>query len=285
MNAELESQLRERVIAAGLEAHAEAILARARPAVDFTIEDTSSGEIGEHRFGGAPDLPPSIPWPRLSDGQAFVFLMQINLSQIPTWQESPLPARGMMWFFVGLDEPATDVEHRIILWQGDPQGDEELSPAIAPPLGEMANENYAEMPPQRLRAELRADVPNYSTNFGGLGEQMSQGEQDAMGELARCDGDCIGQLLGLVRGVGSDPREDAFVVREVGEQWLYDYPKRGSLDMSRAQAWQNLLCLFSLRAGELDFCVWDAGYLIFLIREDDLAALEMARVYAAVETS
>lgn len=281
MNPELLLELRERIEATGLSAHSDAITAQARPALDLMLDGASQGKIGEHRFGGAPDLPPSIAWPRDEEGRAFVFLLQLNLAQAPAFEASPLPSSGMMWLFVGLDEPATDVAHRIVFWQGD----EELQPVAPPSLDEFIDDAYAEMAPLRLRLEARADVPNYSTGYGGLEDELSEEEMRALDELARHKKDCIGQLLGHARGIGQDPREDAFVVREVGKQFLYDYAKRQTLDMSRAHAWQNLLHLSSFSSGEVDFCVWDAGYLIFLIREDDLQKFELARVYAAVESS
>lgn len=281
MNPELLLALRERIASVGLESHAEAIIAQALPAVDLILEGASSGEIGEHRFGGVPDLPSSMAWPRTVDGQAFVFLLQLNLAQAPAFESSPLPSRGMAWVFVGLDEPATDVEHRIIVWQGD----EELRPTPRPPIEESANDNYEDMAPQRLRLELRADLPDYSTGYGGLEDEMSEEEEEAYDQLSRRAKNRIGHLLGHVRGIGQDPREDAFIVREVGSEFLYDYEKHKALDMSRAHSWRNLLHLSSFDAPGLDFCVWDAGFLNFLIHQDDLQKFDLGRVYAEVASS
>jgi hypothetical protein len=273
--------LREHIAAAGLDSLADAIMAQARPAVDLVLDGASSGEIGECRFGGAPDLPPSMAWPRDADGKAFVFLLQLNLAQVPAFEENPLPPRGILWLFLGLDEPASDVEHRIIIWQGE----EELRPAPTPPNEEFINDAYADIAPLRLRLELRADVPHYSTDYEGLGERMSGAEQDAYDALVPRGGGHIGHLLGHVHGVGHDPREDAFVVREANAAWLYDYKQRAGLDMNQAHAWRNLVCLSSFRSGEVDFCVWDAGLLAFLIHQDDLQKLDFSRVYASVESS
>ena len=281
MNPELLLDLRQRIVTAGLESHAEAIVAQALPAIDLILDGASQGEIGECRFGGAPDLPPSVAWPRTADGKAFVFLLQLNIAQAPAFESSPFPSRGMAWVFIGLDEPATDVEHRIIMWQGG----EELRPALRPPIEESANDNYEDMAPQRLRLELRADVPDYSTGYGGLEDELSEDEQRAYGQMLRRPKDRIGHLLGHVRGIGSDPRDDAFIVREVGSEFLYNYEKRKTLDMSRALAWRNLLHLSSFDAEGLDFTVWDAGYLSFLIHQDDLQSFDLARVYAQVESS
>ena len=281
MPPELLLDLRQSIVSAGLESHAEAMIAQALPAVDLILDGASEGEVGECRFGGVPDLPPLMAWPRTTDGRAFVFLLQLNLAQAPAFENSPLPSRGMMWVFVGLDEPATDVEHRIIVWQGD----EELRPALRPPIEESANDNYEDMAPQRLRLELRADLPHYSTRYGGLEDEMSEEEQEAYDQLLRRAKNRIGHLLGHVRGVGSDPREDAFIVREVGSKFLYSYEKQKALDMSRAQFWRNLLHLSSFRADNLDFCVWDAGFLNFLIHQDDLQKFDLGRLYAEVASS
>lgn len=89
------------------------------------------------------------------------------------------------------------------------------------------------------------------------------------------------------KSIGHDSRADAFIVREIGPEYLYNDAHQKTLDMTRAQNWLNLFCLGSFREGELDFCVWDAGYFNFLIHRDDLEnsiSAEFMRRSRAVRT-
>ena len=286
--------LRERIANAELNEHADDILVTARPAIDLILDGESIGTIGESRFGGAPDLPIGTAWPCNEAGESLSFLAQINLSEIPEFENNPLPARGWLQIFIGLDEPASDVENSLFLIDSDA----ELAPAPLPEDVEWANEErFVDMPAQKLRLNLRADIPRWATSdLSALAESIAPDEidgydmeeplEDISRSLSHYEGtQSIGQLLGHAGGIGHDPREDAFVVREVGEQFLYDYKHRPTLDMTRAGHWQNLLRLESFRTSDLNFCVWDAGYFNFLVHRDDLKKLDFSRVYAAVESS
>ncbi len=285
------ADLQQRINAADLSSHADAILATARPAVDLILDGPLSGTLGETRFGGTPDLPADVDWPRNEDGEALTFLAQINLSEISAFDGNPLPARGWLYVFIGLDEPASDVENLIFLVDGDTQ----LVATTAPTQSEWANdENYVDMPAQKLRLALFADIPRWATqDFYDLVQAIEPDEDEAdevesdLNDLGgnSHDAKSIGQLLGHASGIGHDSREDAFVVREIGPQYIYDYAHRQTLDITRARNWINLLRLESFREGEHDFCVWDAGYFNFLIHRDDMKKLDFSRVYAAVETS
>lgn len=52
------------------------------------------------KFGGAPDLPASSPWPTDQAGD-LSFLVQIDLAQLSRFQDVALPASGMLYFFIG----------------------------------------------------------------------------------------------------------------------------------------------------------------------------------------
>ena len=286
--------LRERIALAELNAHEGAIVAAALPAIDLILDGASDGTIGESRFGGAPDLPTDMDWPCNEDDEALTFLAQINLAEIPEFDGNPLPARGWLMVFIGLDEPASDVENLLFLVDADA----ELAPATLPDDIEWANdEDFVALPAQKLRFHLRADIPHWATeDFSDLAQAIAPDDadiddaQDALNDIGSSlnktdDGTAIGQLFGHASGIGHDPREGAFIIREVGRQYLYDSAHKKTLDMTRARNWLNLLRIDSFFEGELSFSIWDAGYLNFLIHRDDLTSLDWSRVYAAVETS
>ena len=279
MPPELLENLRQRLQTSGLAAYSDAIIAAARPAIEICRAEGET-QIGQSRFGGAPDLPASLSWPRNEQNEALAFLLQLNLAELPHFEGNPFPASGMFYVFLGLDEPATDVAHQLVLWTGD----EPLQRASVPNQNEWVDETYFEILETALQFELIADVPHWaSLEEEALVESMSETERTAFYDFSLLPSRCFGQILGNVHGIGHDPREDAVVVREHDPKWLYDYEKRAQLDLSSAKNWTNLLTLFS--DYDLNFGVWDAGYLHFLISDSDLAKLDFSRVYAAVESS
>ena len=283
MNPELLIELSHNIKAMDLTPYRDILMKSARVAIDLKLDGAATMEIGESRFGGAPDLPSGSDWPSAKNGEKLVFLVQINLGEIPPFEGNPFPNRGLLCVFLGLDEPASDVENRLFLFD-----DGDLARAAVPSAGEMANENYLDIAPQRLKMVLRADVPHWqSRDWEIISDLMDENEDDeainALSDLGGRSSAHIGQLLGHVSGIGRDPRGDAYIVREVPDVNLYDFAKRSELDMTPAQNWLNLLRLDS--DSQLGFCVWDAGYLNFLIRHDDLESLDFSRVYGAVETS
>ncbi|WP_216327190.1 DUF1963 domain-containing protein [Deinococcus aestuarii] len=269
----------------GLTEIEDAILAAVRSAVVLYLGEPHPG-TGEGRIGGLPDLPASLDWPLNGKDEALTFLLQLNLRDVPHFAGNPLPQRGMLYVFLGLDEPASDVEHRLLLYTGD----EGLSPRPLPDVPP-ANETYADLPPHGLVTVLASDLPRWTSHaYEALTENLSTDEQEAYDAL--CESlragqgghrEELGQLFGHVTGIGHPAEEDAFVVRDVNPAWLYDDRKRDTLDMTGADTWRNLLRLDSVRA--LDLTFWDAGYLHFLIRERDLEALNFGEAYAAIETS
>lgn len=262
-----------------------AILAAVRSAVLLYLGEPNPGPGGS-RIGGLPDLPASLGWPLSEGGEALTFLLQLDLRDVPHFVGNPLPQRGMLYVFLGLDEPASDVEHRLLLYTGT----EELSPRPTPDLP-TANERYGDLPPHGIGTVLVPDLPRwtsraYETLAGGLSEEGQERYEALIEELHAGQGQGrqhVGHLFGHVAGIGHDAEEDAFMVRDVNRAWLYDYERRKTLDMARADAWRNFLRVDSVQA--LDLTFWDAGYLHFLIREGDLEALNFGQTYAAVETS
>ena len=105
---------------------------------------------------------------------------------------------------------------------------------------------------------------------------------DVVGEVGGGN-DVAGVLFGHVASIAQDTREDAVVVREFNPKWLYDYKRREALPLEeRAERWQSLLRLESVGAVNLNF--WDAGFLSVLVPDDALAAFDLGRCYAAIET-
>ncbi|HST59876.1 MAG TPA: YwqG family protein [Longimicrobium sp.] len=274
---ELEGLIRDH----GLEAHRDAIVATVRPAILLRLGEAGQGMAGESRIGGIPDLPDSLPWPtdpRL--GRNLTFLLQIDLAALPAFPGNPLPAAGMLYLFADENE---DDPQQLVLYTGS----EPLRPRRPAPGAAFVTDWYDRLVPHRLLFDLVADVPRWATeDFYALLQSLdgAHDEEDGLGDLGHAvSAAAVGKLLGHASGIGHDPREDAYVVREENPAWLYDYQKRGTLDMSRAGRWHNLLEVDS--TNEVNLMFGDAGYLQVLVHADDLHRQDFSRVYVNLQSS
>lgn len=77
--------------------------------------ETDYTKMGRSRVGGDPDLPPQFAWPLTTDGTPMTFLVQLNMCDVAKNDANVLlPKTGMLSFFLGIDEPAYNIEHRVI---------------------------------------------------------------------------------------------------------------------------------------------------------------------------
>ncbi|GEM46792.1 hypothetical protein DC3_24270 [Deinococcus cellulosilyticus NBRC 106333 = KACC 11606] len=189
----------------------------------------------------------------------------------------------MLYFFLGEDEPAYNIDHQVLLYTGD-----EPLACVDPP-AEYACESYTHLKPHTLEAVFAPDLPHWSTRdydtlVALLGEQAQENYESWVRELhQQPDKVLVARLFGHASGVGQDSREDAYVVREVGPQYLFDLKKWAELNMIHALDWLHFLTFESV--DELDLMFWDAGYLQFLIHRKDPRNLNFQNLYAAIETS
>lgn len=95
----------EQIIACKLLGCREPLGQAALPAIRLAIDDTAPSRLGGSRFGGQPDLPPEVDWPRRGD-RSLAFLCQLSLKDF-----SGLPfvtrgaGNGRLWFFLDVEAP------------------------------------------------------------------------------------------------------------------------------------------------------------------------------------
>lgn len=262
----------------GLSEHQDAILATVRPALFMQLAEAESGQPGQSRIGGVPDLPASLAWPKdpLLD-HYLCFILQINLAELPKFSDNPLPTSGMLYLFADEDG---DYAEQVVVYRGS----EALQPAQLPDDAVFITDWYDDLVTHRLTFRLSPELPCWATtDYEALREHISDEDfvlHDINKSLA---GASIGKLLGHVSGIGHDPRTDAFVVREVNHEWRFNYEQRATLDMTPAQRWRNLLQVDTSHAVNLMF--GDAGYLHILIHDEDLQRQDFSRVYVNLESS
>lgn len=98
-------QFADAIRKAGLQAHAAAIFANARPAIGLALATEGSEQF--NRFGGSPEMPTRLEWPEY-EGRPLPFLAQFQLSTLRGFAAATLlPPEGRLWFFCDFDHPFT----------------------------------------------------------------------------------------------------------------------------------------------------------------------------------
>ena len=84
--------------------------------------------IGNSRIGGWPDLPKEFDYPAGYDGKLYVFIAQLNLSEVSSKIDiKNLPNSGLLYFFLISDEDnASNIQH--LVWYSDGQDLEKFNP-------------------------------------------------------------------------------------------------------------------------------------------------------------
>jgi uncharacterized protein YwqG len=310
----LEERFRHEVEACGLAEIWPRLRAVARPCwtIDL-VPDADLERLGTSRFGGLPDLPAGRPWPE-REGQLLTFIGQIDLAEVSRLPV-PLPERGLLSFFLGIDEPASNIGHEVLYHDG--RGGE-LSRSPEPDESAFLNEECTAFRPTGVRFLPAVSLPSFfrelpSDEFADRLEELRQrlGSPSAPGKSS--------QMLGHPLTISGDPLAEAYVAVQGHADILYALhrtPEDLERDLAAATAkgddgrvewlqrqkesltwfhgareyhqeqighWQLLLEVASHR--ECGMVWWDAGRLQFHIDSRDLEARDFSRTYACIRTS
>lgn len=263
---------------AKLETHelSEALLKVAKLALTFEHTETDDYQtVGNTRFGGWPDLPESIPYPRFqaqdADGKeqsyAFEFLAQLNCKELAPLQNF-LPRDGILYFFLSHHEL---MQAKVIHWNGD------LETLISGKLTELNDDDFFELPDAPYQGYQTKVTPEISLPFSYasyVNTHIFKGAEALLEPEDRLE--AIGEQLELnpERGV-HEVNSHVFTQHECPELQAA-LSKKG-----RPEDWVVLLKVAS--AGEFQW--WDAGELFFVIHKSDLAKGDFSNIYVSLESS
>jgi uncharacterized protein YwqG len=262
---------RARLVGAGLGAHADALLALARPAVRLVPDPDAAVVERGSRLGGTPDLDPGTPWPE-RDGRPLAFVAQVDLATVaPHDVDGVLPRDGLLSFFYDVVD---------LPWGFDPAdrgGSVVLhTPASATtqprPAPEALRDADAVFGEVALDARAELSAPPYDVvDTDDLG--LTADEQEALADLEADDLEqTTHRLLGHPVPIQGDMRLECQLVAHglyCGDASGYDDPRAETL-AAGAEGWRLLLQVDSEEA--IDMMWGDSGRLYFWIPQDGLAA-------------
>lgn len=295
-------EVREGLARWGLEDEVDTFLALRRPAIGLgrhtPVDEGEPLPVGSTRFGGEPDLPPSVEWPT-SGGRPMTFAAQLDLedlSRFPAARE--LPREGLLSFFYDAT-PDCDFETTLaypvrVLHVPSRAG---LEGRATPPGGDRRPEYTAEPHP------LSDTLPPYESPFyeallpveqvvafrrslaSGPVRDPLPGLPEYLGLWNHDDADDTHRVLGYCKPYQGDPWVDA-EVHATGRSWSgWEEGSAGAIAVSRtARRWRLLLQVCAWIDGEL-LLNQDCGYLYFLLPEDALATHDWTRVWCVLQCS
>ncbi len=249
-------------------------------------------EICLSRIGGDPDLPASVEWPVDLEGTSMTFLAQLRLSELTHHDVAALlPVKGILYFFVGVDEPAYGIEHKVIYLSEDKLQEAKRypSPEVTAIEGEFTG--------YRLSGRSTMEIPNYGyVDYDIVEDDEHDYDQyeELCFELNEGDSSNLAVMFGYPSTQHGDCEYEAALHLLTGKK--YDYSMDSALkqitdhfkgDSDRAkQEVQDTLVLLALDSDQdVGFCWWDAGELQFYIRKEDLLAGNFANTYCSLYSS
>lgn len=176
-------------------------------------QEEDYSRLGNSRIAGYPDLPPSIAWPCTEDDEHYTFLAQINLGEMPFSPVEGMPNEGMLYFFLGLDEPAYDIEHQVYYYNGDMS----LLKKTLPPEGKVeVVEERRGFVPYRVQLLPQLNVISDSEAYETLLDEYS----DSLAYATLCDGSDA--IWGQHQSFAGDTPMDAYLCRNGMKDLLFN---------------------------------------------------------------
>lgn len=249
-------------------------------------------DICASRIGGDPDLPANLEWPLDSSGTAMTFLAQLRLSDMVAVDESSLlPVNGMLSFFVGVDEPAYHIEHKVLYLPEEKMQDAMRRPSPEVTTLEEKFTGYS------VTARSTIEPPNYGYVDS---EQVEDDEhdfeqyEDLCFELYEESSSDLALMFGYPATQHGDCEYEAALRLLTGKAYNYSVKTameeitahlNGDAGKAEREVRDTVLLLALDSDQDVGFCWWDAGELQFFIRKEDLLAGNFVHTYCSLYSS
>ena len=279
---DLLSEIHSVIVENQLQAHATALRSTVKKAIGFTHAFKEDyGTIGNHRFGGMPDLPNDLLYPEFFDDYnnetyKYEFLGQINCGEIAHLQDY-LPRTGMLFFFFetihrmygGTNNPAK------VMYSADTLG------LVSGKRFQFAKGDYFEMfdvaySAYTVDAAKINSVPSFYAAY--VNKHLFMGEAEKLMD----DSQLLDCLYNHFEGPINEKNPFQYAVNAHGFTQHEAPELQASLvKKGNPQDWMTLLTITS--AGDMQW--GDAGDLFFVIHKSDLAQADFSNVFVTMESS
>jgi len=248
-------------------------------------------QTGNSRVGGYPDLPDHSDWPRTEDGTLMTLVAQLNLSKIaPLQNESLLPEKGMLYFFVGLDEPAYAIEHKV-LYVEDTECLKLQKPEEMTALEEAYDTTFV---PYTVSARTAVELPNFAyvdiDQFSSA--EMEERYYDTRLDMLEDEKTTWGSMFGYPTGQHDDAELEAALMILLNKHYNYKEGMQQLMDHFTGdkdrveQELSDMIMLLEIDSNDMiGYQWWDCGVIHFFIRKEDLQRGHFDRTYCSLYSS
>lgn len=244
-------------------------------------------KVGCSKFGGCPDLPSEIKWPRNKNGSPLTFLAQFRLEDVVPYDvDKLLPTKGMLFFFYEVDDqvwgfdPEDRSNWKVIYYNGNGS----LIHTDAP--DDLSGESVFNTCSLQFNHDVT--LPPWESIFIEK-LNLNKEEQDAYFDLCervleiKDDDEVINRLLGYPDQVQGEMQLECQLVSNglyCGDSTGYQDPRRKKLEAGAA----NWRLLFQLDSVEDAGMMWgDVGRLYFWIEENALKECDFEKVWMVLQ--
>jgi hypothetical protein len=275
------SELRQLIKKCNLAHLEEDIISIAKPIILLSAkEEEDYNAKGNSRIGGLPDLPIDFNWPETQDGKLMTFVGQLNMQDMHQADTAGmLPDTGILYFFMGLDEPASNIEHKVIYLKDNSHL------VLRQPHGiTVAQEDGRAYNPFKIKG-----TPTFSLLEDELVSSLELPDLDAIFALEQQ----INNGIGTIGAHRTFEEEAAVFYKIMGErytQYVAENEEKLLKHFGTRQAADAVIQKMKVLAkfnseDQVGFMWWDAGCIHFYINEDDLRQLNFDNTYLALTSS
>jgi uncharacterized protein YwqG len=264
-------EMRARLISAGLDRHADALLELARPSIRLrsTPAPDDGFATGSTKLGGRPDLPRSFEWPRDGNGP-LSFVAQVSLEEIsPFSADGRLPRSGLLSFFYDSQQS---------VWGFDPADRGAWSVMFTAIDDPLVRHEFPDHLPAGARYRACTLHPETEMTYGSWESSevhalsLTEDERFAYAEALGGEDPPVHRLLGHAAPIQGDMQLECQLVSNglyCGDDTGYNDPRARILQPG-AVDWR---LLFQVDSDDNAGMMWgDLGRIYYWMRKEDLAS-------------
>jgi uncharacterized protein YwqG len=246
---------------------------------------------GVSRVGGYPDVPENFQWPKNAEGKLLTFIAQLNLKEISFCDENALlPKKGMIYFFMGIDEPAYDIEHKVIYIEEN----EKLNLMKPEKPTVLEEEHEQTFTPYKVNGRNSIEIPNYAyVDYDILEDSDAFFSLEEDIRFENTGDNCVGKVYGYPERQHDDAELEAALKIIAKHQYNYRESEKeilikalGGNKEKAEQEIHDMVMLLEIDSNDkIGFSWWDSGVIHFFIRKEDLKNKNFDNTYLSLYSS
>ncbi|MFC6100031.1 DUF1963 domain-containing protein [Olivibacter domesticus] len=239
-----------------------------------TTEQDDYNKKGNTRFGGLPDLPPTMEYPTFTtyhkDIMGYQFIAQLNCEELAPYQ-SYLPREGVLYFFITDQE---EFEAKVIYFDGELSALQSAKDLAVDE--EFIYDDHGIFTPFRVKVSKYVSIPSFYGDdhlYKGDATNLKELEETNYDEVEAFRTSLLAHAVEPVHGLNS------YVFKQHGS------PQIEASNKLKGHPEDYIVLLRVSSDNNTGFSFWDAGEIYFVIHKSDLAKGDFSNIFCGLESS